>query len=185
MADAYIGQIEIFAFGFAPRNWALCAGQLLAISQNQALFSLLGTTYGGDGIRSFALPDLRGRLPIGQGAGPGLTARTEGEAGGEETHTLLLAETPPHTHGVAAIANVDASKSVPTPGSTVILSTTSGKLSNGDVVDVKLYGADANPDQTLAPAAIGNTGGQPHSNMMPYLGINFCICLNGIFPSRN
>lgn len=185
MADAYIGEIEIFAFGYAPRGWALCQGQLMAIQQNQALFSLLGTTFGGDGRTTFALPDLRGRLAMGQGNGQGLTPRSVGEQGGEENHTLSIAETPQHTHPLAAAANADVANNTEIPGPGVVLSKTTGKQKNGTDFTVNLYAADTTPNQAMASAAVGRTGGQPHNNLMPYLGVNFCICLQGIFPSRS
>ena len=185
MADAYIGEIEIFAFGFPPRNWAFCNGQTMAISQNQALFALLGTTFGGDGIRTFNLPDLRGRSAMGQGAGQDLTPRTVGQTGGEEAHTLLISETPAHSHALAATALGDPANNTEIPGATVVLAKSTGKLSNGTDLVIDLYAADANPTQAMAPASIGSTGGQSHTNLMPYLGLNFCICLQGLFPSRN
>ena len=185
MADAYIGQIEAFAFAYAPRGWAQCAGQVMAINQNQALFALLGTTFGGDGRTTFGLPDLRGRLAMGQGSGPGLTPRVIGEKGGEETHQLNVSEIPLHTHAVAAAATADTTKNTSSPGKAVVLSKTTGEAQGGDSLTINLYAADANPNQPLAPEAIGTTGGMPHENRMPYLGVNLCICLQGIFPSRN
>jgi microcystin-dependent protein len=183
MAQPYLGEIEIFGFGFAPKGWAICAGQTLSINQNQALFSLLGTTYGGNGTTTFNLPDLRGRLPVGQGNGNGLTPRSIGQTGGETNHTLQVTETPSHNHGLAAAANV--SGSVDTPNSTEVLAQTTGKASNGTPLTVNLYAADSNPSQALASASIGVTGGQPHSNVMPFLALNFCIALTGIYPSQN
>jgi microcystin-dependent protein len=185
MAEPFIGQIEIFAFGFAPKGWAQCNGQLLAINQNQALFSLLGTTFGGDGRQTFALPDLRARVPMGQGAGPGLTPRQMGEKDGAEAHTLTIAETPSHTHAINTISNPTLSNNVDTPKNTVALAKTTGTNKDGGTITVDIYAPDAAPNQQMAPAALGNTGGQPHSNMMPYLGTNICIALRGLFPSRN
>lgn len=180
MSQVYLGQIEAFAFGFAPTNWALCAGQLMPINQYQALFSLLGTTYGGDGIRTFALPNLQSRVAAGQGQNTLL-----GQVGGEENHTLTLAETPAHIHNLSAATNVDLAKNVDTPSNAVALATTTGKNQNGDVLTVNIYVADAHPNQPMAPATVGNSGGQPHPNLMPYTTLNFCIALAGIFPSRN
>jgi microcystin-dependent protein len=185
MAQPYLGEIEIFAFGFAPKGWAICAGQTLPINQNQALFALLGTTYGGNGTTTFNLPDLRGRLPMGQGNGNGLTQRSIGETGGEPSHTLLLTETPSHNHGLAAAANVNVSTDVDTPSPTVVLSQTTGRKSDGSSLTVNLYAADPNPGQAMAPVSVGATGGQPHANLMPFLALNFCIAMSGIFPSRN
>jgi len=185
MADPYIGQIEIFGFGFAPRGWMVCAGQTLPINQYQALFSLLGTYYGGNGVTTFNLPDLRGRLPMGQGNGAGLTPRVIGQTGGETNHTLLVTETPLHNHPLAAAQNVTIANDVHIPAPNVVLSQTTGKLANGTALTVDLYVADTNPSQAMAPAAIGTTGGQPHNNLMPCLALNFCISMSGIFPSRN
>jgi microcystin-dependent protein len=182
--DPYIGEIEIFAFGFAPQNWAVCAGQLLPINQNQALFSLLGTTYGGDGIRTFALPNLQGRVAIGQGAGPGLTSRTIGQVGGEENHTLTIQETPAHTHSLNTAANANTANNTDTPGSTVVLTTATG-TDKGNQLTVLPYVSDPSPSQALASTALNSIGGQAHSNVMPYLAVNYCISLSGIFPSRN
>ena len=182
MASPFLGQIESFPYGFAPRGWALCAGQLMAINQNTALFSLLGTTYGGNGIQTFALPDLRGRVAMGQGNGTGLTPRVIGESFGEVNHTILYNEMPMHTHALNTAANSNTGVNTDTPSSTVVLgnATSSGKTS----FLVTPYAATA-PNVAMAPAAISTTtGSQPHNNMMPYLGMQFCIALQGIFPSR-
>jgi microcystin-dependent protein len=183
MTTPFIGEIEIFGFNFAPRGWLMCAGQLLPINQYQALFSLLGTTYGGNGTNTFALPDLRGRLAMGQGNGQGLTPRVLGETGGEVNHTLLLGETPTHTHTLNAAQN--ASNPVNAPSSSVVLSQTTGRAAGGGTLTVNLYASDTAPSQPMATAAVGVTGGQPHNNMMPYLALNFCIAISGVFPSRN
>jgi microcystin-dependent protein len=185
MSDPYIGQIEAFGFGYAPRNWVTCSGQTLPISQYQALFSLLGTTYGGDGVRTFMLPDLRGRVAMGQGNGPGLTPRTIGQVGGEENHTLTAMEMPPHTHTLRVTATAAPATNVDTPGPSVVLGQTTGIAKDGTTFALNLYAADANPTQTMSQSAIGLSGGQPHPNLMPYLALNYCISLNGIFPSRN
>jgi microcystin-dependent protein len=170
--DPFLGEIRLFGFNFAPTGWALCQGQLMAISSNAALFSLLGTTFGGDGVRTFGLPDLRGRLPLGQGQGPGLTPRTMGEIAGEENHTLITQEMPAHSHSVSANETSD---------------TTDPKNSfpsNDSRNALNIYATTT--DRTLMnPGMIGITGGNlPHNNMQPYLCINYCIALNGIFPSR-
>ena len=158
------------SFEFAPKGWALCTGQLLPINQNQALFSLLGTTFGGDGRTTFALPDLRARTPIHVGSG-----HTLGEGGGEQAHTLSIAELPTHTH-VAQGSSADADAAVPT-----------GNLLAA--VDNTTFGtAYAGPTNltALAPAAVSNVGGsQAHLNMQPFLTLSFCIALQGIFPSPN
>lgn len=169
MYDAYIGTIALFAFDFAPRGWATCQGQILSISQNTALFSLLGTTYGGDGRTTFALPNLSGRTPIGAGQGPGLSPRYQGEQGGQEHVTLLQTEMPAHVHGVnAAVA-------------------ATSKAPNGNLPAVSSGGAAYGP---TASGAMGvhmlqmSGGSQPHPNMQPYLVGNWCIALEGIYPPR-
>jgi microcystin-dependent protein len=183
MSDFFLGEIQVFGFGFAPKNWALCAGQLMSIQQNTALFALLGTTFGGDGIRTFALPDLRGRLPVGQGAGLGLTPRVLGQTFGEENHTLIGAENPPHIHGVNTIPAPDLTKNTQVPGPTAMLSKTAFTGTVGATTNV--YLPNAGSPTAMAAGAVGATGGQPHPNIMPVLCVNFCIALNGIFPSRN
>ena len=164
MAEPFLSEIRLMSFSFAPKGWALCDGQLLPINQNQALFSLLGTTYGGDGRVNFGLPDLRGRVPIHNGNG-----HTLGERGGEQSHTLSISEIPTHTHVMRASAdNGDAS--VPT-GNYM------GSANN-------LYTAAANLT-SLAPSTVTSVGGsQAHLNMQPFLTLSFCIALQGIFPSQ-
>jgi microcystin-dependent protein len=168
--EPFIGQIMMFAGNFAPRGWATCDGQLLAISSNSALFSLLGTTYGGDGRTTFGLPDLRGRVPMHAGSGPGLSPRRLGEKGGAETVTLTVAQLPSHNHGVTASAP-PADARIPTgkrPAST--------------------EGASYGAGQAAAMAAdmVTPTGGsQAHDNMPPFGCINYVIALQGVYPSRN
>jgi microcystin-dependent protein len=170
--DPFVGEIMLFAGNYAPRGWALCNGQLLPINQNQALFALLGTTYGGNGVTTFALPDLRGRVPMHAGQGPGLSNRLLGEQAGAETHTLTVAEMPAHSHAASARAGNGTSAS---PG---------GLLPARDPAGTPHYGSG--PDTTLAPEAIGVAGGsQPHENMQPYLVINYCIALQGVFPPQS
>ena len=165
MAEPFLSEVRIFSFVFAPKGWALCNGQLLPINQNQALFSLLGTTFGGDGRVNFALPDLRGRTPIHVGSG-----HTLGERGGEQAHTLSIAELPTHTHIVSASSlegNVD-------DGNAHLLADTPAQL----------YRQGGSENTTLQPASITNVGGsQTHNNMQPFLTLSFCIALQGIFPS--
>lgn len=171
MVEPYMGEIRIMGFGFPPRGWATCDGQLLPISQQTALFSILGTTYGGDGKTTFALPDLEGRAAMAWGQGPGLTQRTLGETGGEETVTLIESETPSHTHQLMASNRVGGSGNP--EGNT--LATAGG---------ANVY-ADASPDTQLSPQALAPVGGGgPHQNMQPYLTMNFCIALQGVFPPR-
>lgn len=172
MSEPFIGEIKIFAGNFAPRGWAFCQGQIVAISKNTALFSLLGTTYGGDGQTTFALPDLRGRAPMHYGQGPGLSNRSLGEVTGAESVTLLAAQIPAHGHQPqASTAAVSAAYG---PGSAPGTSTTTN-----------FYGAGT-PQVAIAPQAVDAAGGgQPHDNMAPYLAMSFIIALEGIFPSRN
>lgn len=173
MSEPFLGQTIMVGFNFAPRGWALCNGQLQSIAQNTALFSLLGTTYGGDGQSTFALPDFRGRASIQFGQGPGLSSYELGQASGEETHTLITTEMPAHTH----IANANQSANQTTPN---------GFLWGGDSTGATALYTNGAPDTTLNPRAIGISGGnQPHDNMQPYLVVNFCIALEGIFPSRS
>jgi len=177
MSDPFIGEIRMFAGNFAPRGWQFCQGQILAIAQNTALFSILGTTYGGNGQTTFALPDLRGRYPMQQGQGPGLTPRTLGEQGGTENVTLLTTQMPAHNHTLGAF-NAGATSS--TPAGQVM----AGAFDNSTQADVNAYAGT--PNTTMNPQAIGAAGGsQPHNNMSPYLCLNFIIATEGIYPSRN
>jgi microcystin-dependent protein len=169
MAEPFLSEIRVMSFVFAPRGWALCNGQLLPINQNQALFSLLGTTFGGDGRVNFALPDFRGRVPIHVGAG-----HTLGERGGEQAHTLSIAELPEHTHLVTATSN-NATSATPNPPGTLGYARAS----------IPIYGGPGSA-VAMAPQGLGSTGGsQAHLNMQPFLTLSFCIALQGIFPSPN
>lgn len=168
MSEPFLGEIRMFGGNFAPRGWAFCDGQLLPIAQNTALFSLLGTTYGGDGQSTFGLPDLRGRFPMHEGQGPGLTPRSLGAVAGAEAVTLIASQMPAHNHTVGASTG-EANDVIPT---------------NGYLAAGNQYSASANT--SLNPAALGVAGGsQPHDNMPPYLVVNFIIALEGIYPSRN
>ncbi len=172
MSEPFIAEIRIFAGNFAPRSWAFCDGQLLPIAQNTALFSLIGTTYGGDGRTTFGLPELRGRLPLHVGTGPGLSPRALGSKGGTETETITEAQLPSHTHtmqGSSTIANQA------NPQGRVV-----AESSTFDLYQSGAPGADMSPD---AVTAVG--GGQSHNNLMPFLCINFIIALFGVFPSRS
>lgn len=172
MSQAYIGEVRMMAFPFAPKNWALCNGQLLPIAQNAALFSILGTTFGGNGTTNFALPNLQGRAPIGWGNGNGLPPITLGQAGGEENHSLTGLETAAHTHTLVGATAPAAGAQGPT-----------GNYLGTSTNNLYATGAVAG---SMAPAAIqANAGGQPHANMQPYQVVSYCICLFGIFPSRN
>ena len=167
MAEPFLSEIRLMSFVFAPKGWALCNGQLLPINQNQGLFSLLGTTFGGDGRVNFALPDLRGRTPIHVGAG-----HTLGERGGEQAHTLSITEIPTHTHALSA-SNNNATTDM--PATNVIM----GQAS------IDMYRSPTNL-VALEPGSVSNTGGsQAHLNMQPFLALSFCIALQGIFPSPN
>ena len=173
MADPFVAEIRIFGFSFAPKGWAFCNGQLLPLSQNTALFSLLGTTYGGDGKSTFALPNLQGCAPMHPGQGPGLSLYDLGETGGTETVTLLEAEMPMHPHNWAA-SNADSTDQSPV-----------GELVAGGLGGIAMYNTAGSMSASLAPTAVGVTGGsQPHNNMMPYLTLNFCIAMQGVFPPR-
>jgi microcystin-dependent protein len=170
-ATPLIGTIKMFGGTFAPRSYAFCDGQLLQISQNSALFSLIGTTYGGDGITTFALPDLRGRLPLHVGQGSGLSSYALGQNGGTETVTLITQQLPVHTHAAQASGNGGTQ---PGPGNAIWAQSGLNQF------------LAINANQTMSPAALSLTGGsQPHENRMPYLCISFIIALEGIFPSRN
>ncbi len=161
MTEPFLGEIRAFAFNFAPVGWAACSGQLLPINQNTALFSLLGTNYGGDGISTFALPNLNGRVVIGMNS-----SHPIGETGGEESHTLSQSELPPHTHGQPGSSALETTDRTP------------------DAVPAAGGQYATNPDTAMAPTGITG-GGLPHNNMQPYLSINYCIAMQGIFPSRS
>ncbi len=172
----FIGKISMFGGNFAPRGWAFCDGQLLAIASNSALFSILGTTYGGDGRVTFGLPDLRGRLPMHQGAGPGLTTRPIGSEVGTETVTLIPTQLPAHTH------QLDGTTEQVDPNASGGGNPT-GRVLAATVIDI--YSATA-PDSDFDASAVTDTGGgQAHGNIMPFLCVNFIIALVGTFPSRN
>lgn len=170
--EPFVAEVKIFAGNFAPRGWATCNGQLMPLSQNTALFSLLGTTYGGDGKSTFALPDLQGRTPMGPGQGPGLSYHDLGESAGEETLTLLLSELPQHNHGIGAV-NFPGDTNQPVGNALA-------RSSEGSI-----YSTAASPMVQLGANAIAPMGtNQPHNNMQPYLTLTFIIALQGIFPQR-
>jgi microcystin-dependent protein len=174
MADPFVAEIRIFGFNFAPKGWAFCNGQLLPLSQNTALFSLLGTTYGGDGKSTFALPDLEGRAPMHPGQGPGLSLHDLGETGGSETVTLLESEIPAHNHIGKAVNPPTANQD--DASANVLLATVTG---------ANIYAAPNNLTP-LAPEVLAPAGGdQPHNNLQPYLTLSFCIALQGVFPPRS
>ncbi|HEX6384977.1 MAG TPA: tail fiber protein [Anaerolineae bacterium] len=167
MSEPFLAEIRMVSFNFAPRGWAFCDGQLLSISQNQALFSLLGTTYGGDGRTTFALPDLRGRVPVHVS-----NSHAQGQKGGEESHTLTVQEMAQHTHPLQGSSS-DAD--TPVPGGNVLAASAAADI----------YNQASNVQNMSAGAVASVGGGQSHNNMQPYLAVNFCIALQGIFPSRN
>jgi len=187
MSDPFLAEIRLFAGNFAPKGWAFCAGQVLPISQNTALFALLGTTYGGNGQTTFCLPDLRGRTPIGAGQGPGLQDYSLGQQAGLEVTTLLVTQLPPHTHtysnGTLAIAAASTPGNKQSPANAVPAA---------EAVGVTATYSSANPDVFMSPNALTGTptlastgGGQPVSLMQPYLTLTYIIALVGVFPSRN
>lgn len=205
MSEPFLGEIRMVGFNFNPRGWAFCQGQLMSIAQNSALFSLLGTTFGGDGVQTFGLPDYRGRSPVGMGNGPGLTPIVQGEVAGTENVTLLQSQMPIHTHTATSQpfnASLSGQISVPaattgttqaTPGNTTVLGPIAaagraGTLYATTAADTTLAPFNATVSGSLTPSnpVIGNAGGsQPVAIRNPYLGTNFIIALEGIFPSRN
>lgn len=181
MAQPFLGQIALFPYTFAPKGWAFCAGQLLPISQNTALFSLLGTFYGGDGKATFALPDLQGRVPVGPGQGPGLSSYTQGEEAGIENVSLLSSELPSHNHTLFATTDGGATA---TASGNQLATAQVGSIHTG-FTKGNIYSSTA-PNTSLAPTALSITGsGLPHNNLQPYLVLQYCVALQGVFPSRN
>lgn len=180
MSEAFLGEIRVVSFDFAPRGWARCDGQLLQISTNQALFSLLGTQYGGNGQTTFALPDLRGRVPLHFSS-----TIVQGQIGGEAAHTLLTTEIPQHNHAMAVDTSVASTSNVFTPAAGLALGQSSGSTSQGGTFAVNNYNTNTTPAATLAPGTLGASGAQPHENRQPFLTLNYVIALSGIFPSRN
>ena len=173
MSDQFVGEIRAFATNFAPVGWAACSGQLMPLSQNTALFSLLGTYYGGDGKSTFGLPNLNGSVPIAQGDGPGLTSRQLGESGGSTTVTLLESEMPAHSHPVGGSASDGGARGP------------SGALFANEVGGIQSYAAPG-PAAPMGWQAVSPTGAsQPHNNMAPYLTLTYCIALQGTFPPRS
>jgi microcystin-dependent protein len=173
MADQFVGEIRVFPFNFAPLGWAMCDGQLMAISQNTALFSLLGTQFGGNGTSNFALPNLQGSVPLDAGFGAGLSQRVIGEVGGSPTVTLTVSEIPTHSHSVACATTSNATS----PANAVFGGAGRGKPS--------AYALSSGTKVNMSASAVAQAGGsRPHDNMQPYLVLNFCIALQGIFPAR-
>src|SRR5260370_40254372 len=174
MANPFVAEIRIFPFNFAPKGWAFCDGQLMSISQNTALFSLLGTIYGGDGKSTFALPDMQGNAPMHPGQGPGLSLHDLGEMSGSDTVTLLDSEMPSHSHAVNCGGNFSIGNTNVPAGNIIAKSSGGSAYTPAQNLAVQLS------DQTLTPAG----GDQPHNNLMPYLTLNFCIALQGVYPPR-
>lgn len=181
MSEPYMGQITMYGFNWAVRGWANCDGQLQSIAQNSALFSLLGTTYGGDGRTTFGLPDMRSRVAVHQGTGPGLSNYRLGQRGGEETHTLNTLEMPNHDHSSAVTTKVVAFQgSADSPANAYPATITGGYATSGPAPTIAAFA----PDQTTVQ--IGMSGGsQPHNNIQPYLVVNYQIALQGLYPSRS
>lgn len=177
MSDAYFGEIRMFAGNFAPLHWAYCHGQLLPVIGNEALYSLIGNSWGGDGINNFALPDLRGRIPVNCGQGPGLTPRVMGQRYGSETATLTLSQVPSHNHPI--MASTDAGTASSPVGAV---------LARGATANDKPYGATSDPEKLrdFSGDAVASSGaGYPHDNLMPTLCLSFIICVQGLYPSRS
>jgi len=184
MASPYLSQIMMFGGNFAPKNWALCNGQLLSIQQNAALFSLLGTNFGGNGINNFALPNLQSSLPVGMGQGPGLSNYVLGQVGGSPQVTLTQATVPSHQHFMMAVTNASATTSYAI--SNTVLPGNPSSISNGALYANTPTKPPPLIPQTLAAGACSLQGNnQPHSNLMPSLCVSFCIALTGVFPTRN
>lgn len=175
MADPFVAEIRIFPFNFAPRGWAFCSGQVLPISQNTALFSLLGTTYGGDGINNFSLPNLQGRFTMAQGQSPGLSLRDLGETGGQDSVTLQANQVPPHTHQLMATASTTSGSPTGNGMSQAV---------SAPATAVLVYRSSPANKVAMATDAVAQVGGRPHNNLQPYLTMNFCIALQGVFPPR-
>jgi microcystin-dependent protein len=185
MTEPYLGQIELYGFNFAPRGWAICAGQIIPIQQNTALFSILGTNYGGNGTTTFGLPNLQGRGAVGAGQGPGLSDYQQGQTGGATSVTLQINELPAHSHAFNTTSV--AGSTTTAAGNQLGLSQVGGGKGGGSTITAAIYSPNASKATTgLAPQSISfNGGGQPHNNMQPYLVLNYCIAMAGVFPPRN
>lgn len=179
MTNPFMGEIRGVSFGLIPKGWAACNGQLLPINQNQALFSLLGTTYGGNGVQTFALPDLRARAAMHAGAG-----HVQGEVAGEVGHTLTVAELPPHQHALSVNTTTAVASNTNTPTAGASLGQSQGKFGTNTYA-ANIYSSQPSNLTPLAPQSVAAVGGAAHENRQPYLGLNYIIALQGIFPSRN
>jgi microcystin-dependent protein len=188
MDNLYLGEIILFAGNFPPRNTALCDGQLMSIAQNTALFSILGTTYGGDGRTTFALPDLRGRVAVHPGTGPGLSTRKLGQRGGTQTNTLTIGQMPSHNHAAAGTIQASSLEATATDPANGYPASATYPVDRTTTGPVKAYGAAANENMATngVTVAVGNTGaGNSVNNMQPWEAVNYIICTEGIFPSRS
>ncbi len=180
MSSPFVAEIRIFAFNFPPKGWAFCAGQIMPLSQNVALFSLLGTTYGGDGKSNFALPNLQGCAPMHQGQGAGLSLRDLGETGGEQSVALLSTELPNHSH----VMNADTGLATTADPTNAVYMKGNFDDGNGHTGGVQVYDNVA-PTTAMSPLSVAPAGGGlPHNNMMPYRALNFCIAMQGVYPPR-
>jgi microcystin-dependent protein len=182
MSNPFVAEIRILPLNFAPKGWAMCDGQLLPISQNTALFSLLGTTYGGDGKSNFSLPNLQGSAPMQQGQGPGLSFYGLGETGGSQTVTLIQSEMPLHTHAIACVDGSRISGEIGNPTNATLSKAAGGSPPNAYYPPPAPSGTSAQLNLNMLSIVGGN---QPHNNMMPFLTLNFCIALQGVFPARS
>ncbi|ARV08034.1 phage tail protein [Polaribacter sp. SA4-10] len=186
--EGFLGEVRLFAGNFTPRGWAICNGQIIAISNNQALYSILGTTYGGDGRTTFALPDLQGRVAVGQGTGPGLSQYREGQQGGTETNRLSTAQLPAHSHDAAGVIKASNSNATTKEPAGNYFASSIYTINRGNLEDVLSYGAtsDVEMNANAIDVTVGNTGGsQSVENRQPYLAMNYIICLSGTYPARN
>lgn len=179
--DGFIGQIILVGFNFAPRGWAICAGQLLAIASNTALFSILGTTYGGDGRTTFGLPDLRGRVPVGQGSGPGLSNYSLGQQSGQESVTLISTQIPAHTHTLSA-STTSGTSTLPENN---FIANSQLEIDRGTNREGESFVAPGNVVAMNGNSITSQGGNQAHENRQPYLGLNYVICLFGVYPPRS
>lgn len=186
MTEPYLGQIELYGFNFAPRGWALCAGQLIPIQQYSALFSILGTNYGGNGTTNFGLPNLQGRGAVGAGQGPGLSQYDQGQTGGSTSVTLTISELASHNHAFNT-TSVQGTTSTAAGNQLGLTQVGDSGKGGGKGWTAQIYSPNASQATTgLAPQSISfNGGGQPHNNMQPYLALNYCIAMSGVFPPRN
>lgn len=182
--DPFVGEIRLFAGNFTPANWHICDGSLLSINSYQLLFAMIGTTYGGDGSSTFGIPDLRGRLPIGQGLGTGLTSRTIGQSGGASTVQLTTAQTPAHNHVINVSTKTATTPTIDANVGFAAMVPVASPATNGRYVAPTVTPAPAPVNLDPATISFAPGGGVPHNNLMPYMALNYIISLNGLYPSR-